>query len=576
MIRVSTAAPPLKAAINAVRRHLIYVALFSALLNLLMLAPTLYMLQVYDRVVPTHGGGTLFFLTLVLLFALGTMSLLDYIRSRLLVRASATLDRQLSGLVLDSMLATPPPGMAISARQAIRDFDQFRQALAGSAIVALFDAPWSLIYILVCFLIHPALALMAIIGLAIVLAIAWVNDGATRLPMQRANEAASRSYISQEQASGNAEVIRALGMRGAMVQRNLRERASALDLQAEASFASGRYTALSKFFRTALQSLALGLGALLAIDNKISGGAIFASSLLIGRALSPADQIVGSWRSLIQARTSFETLNELFSARAVDITHTQLPAIIGRVSVEKLIVLNPARDVTILGDVSLRLEPGEAIAVVGPSGGGKSTLARALAGGLIPDRGSIRFDGAERRDWDQERLARFVGYLPQDATLFEGSVKENIARFSSEFGDLSKIDELVVEAAQLAGVHDLILSLPGGYDSPLGWGGRGLSAGQSQRIALARAMFGNPRILILDEPNAHLDAAGEASLVEGLRRAKEGGASVLMISHRTGVLSIVDKVLVLNNGKTELFGPRDEVLQRLRGDSTVTPITKAR
>ena len=562
MSRIPPASAPMKAALGAVRRHFLWAALFSALLNLLFIAPTLYMLQIYDRVVPTQGELTLLFVTLILVFALATLSLLDYIRSRLLVRASVRLNRLLAGAILDATLAARDSTRETLSKQAIREFDVLRQALTGPAIVAFFDAPWTPIYMFVCFLIHPYLGLLALVGTVIVLLIGWRNEKATDGPLQRANQAANRSYVSQEQSTAGAEVIRALGMRQAMVARQLKERANMMLLQAEASFASGRYVTLSKFVRMALQSLALGLGALLAIDNKISGGAIFAASFMMGRGLAPVDQMVGAWRQFVQARGAYETVNELMGSVEANVALTQLPPPKGALAAERLVVLTPAKDAAILADISFRMAPGEVVAVIGSSGAGKSTLARALSGGLRPDRGQIRMDGAAITDWDQERLARFIGYLPQEASLFAGTVKENISRFNDSLPP-DQVDAAVVEAAQACGAHDMILRLPSGYDTLLGWSGRGLSAGQSQRVALARALFGAPVLVILDEPNAHLDAEGEASLIQTLQDLKSRGAAVLIVAHRMGIMVAVDKILVLSNGSVDAFGPRDEVLKRL-------------
>ena len=553
-----------------------WAASFSALLNLLFLAPTLYMLQIYDRVVPTRGGLTLLFLTLVLIFALATLSMLDFIRSRLLVRASVRLDRQLAGAIIDTLISQRAGTRDTMNKQAMREFDILRQALTGTGILALFDAPWTPIYILVCLMIHPWIGLLALVGTLLVLAIAWRNEKATKEPLQRANEAANRSYVSQEQTTVGAEVIRALGMREAMVRRHLFERDGMMSLQAEASFAAGRYTSLSKFLRTGLQSLALGLGALLAIDDKISAGAIFASSFLLGRALAPIDLLVGGWKNIVQARGAYAMLSRLLAENPERVVPTQLPAPKGQLDVEHLVVLNPAKDGAILADISFRIVPGEVTAVIGPSGAGKSTMARAIAGAIAPDRGAVRFDSADRTDWDQDRLAQYIGYLPQDPSLFAGTVKENIARFTAN-GDQLAVDQTVVEAAQACGAHEMILRLPNGYDTMLGWGGRGLSAGQAQRVALARALFGTPNLLILDEPNAHLDAEGETSLVETLQQAKARGAAVMVIAHRMGIMSVVDKIMVIANGRIEAFGKRDEILEKLKGAPvrTIPPTQKA-
>lgn len=551
----------LRAALAQCRPHFIAAAAFSALVNLLYIAPTLYMLQVYDRVVPTRGMQTLLFLTMVLLFALATLALLDRVRARLLVRAGIRLDTILAPRILDATLGQPD---LPTARQALRDFDTMRAGLTGPAVLALFDAPWMPIYILVCFLVHPAIGGVAILGCAILPLLAWANERHTRARLDRAQAIATGSYASQDALLSAADSVRALGMRRALVARQLRQREAMLTAQTEASFAGGSFLTATKFTRMALQSLALGLGALLAVNNQISGGAIFASSFLIARALAPIEQLIGTWRTIVQARQSQANLAELLAGPAQTAIPTQLPAPRGALTLEGLTVLNDARDGAILGGISIAIQPGELIAIVGPSGAGKSTLARAIAGALTPDRGVVRIDGADTRDWDPERLARHIGYLPQDSALFAGTVSENIARFSGEIGgDRATIDTAVVAAAEKVGADPLIRQLSQGYDHRLGLGGRGISAGQAQRIALARAVFGDPALLVLDEPNAHLDAEGDAALVAALGALKADGKTILIVSHKLGILPVVDRILVLRDGRVALFGPRDEVLPKI-------------
>lgn len=552
---------PIRQAFGLCRRHFIAAAGFSALVNLLYIVPTLYMLQVYDRVVPTQGVQTLVFLTLVLLFALGTLALLDRIRARLLVRAGVQLDATLAPLILDATLGRPDLPVA---RQALREFDTMRQTLTGPGILALFDAPWVPIYILVCFLVHPWIGLVAIVGCVVLPLIAWANERATRGRLDAAQAVSGASYAAQEAILASADTVRALGMRRALVARQLRQRETMLTAQTEANFATGGYLTITKFVRLALQSLALGLGALLAIDNLISGGAIFASSFLIARALQPIEQLIGTWRAIIQARQSYRSIDSLLATAPVLAAPIQLPAPRGAVSVEDVTVLNDTRDGAILQAISLSIAAGEVVAIIGPSGAGKSTLARAIAGALLADRGTVRIDGADARDWDPERLARHIGYLPQDSALFAGSIAENIARFDGELGqNRAAIDAAVVTAAKKVGADPLIRRLNGGYDHQLKLGGRGVSAGQAQRIALARAVYGDPAILILDEPNAHLDAEGDSALVAALSALKAQGRTILIVSHKLGILPVVDRMLLLRDGRVELFGPRDEVLPKV-------------
>lgn len=543
------------------RRHFVAAAVFSALVNILYIVPTLYMLQVYDRVVPTRGLQTLVFLTLVLLVSLVALAMLDRVRIRLLVKAGVQFDAVLAPVVLDATLGRPHLPFA---RQALRDFDALRSTLAGPGILALFDAPWIPIYVLVCFLVHPLIGIMALLGAAGLPFIAWANERATRAQLDQAQMIANASYADQEGLLEGADTVRALGMRRALVARLVRRREAMLFAQTNASLAAGNYLVTTRFTRLTLQSLALGLGALLAVDNQISAGAIFASSFLIARSLAPIEQLVGSWKPLIKARQTYSDLTSLLADGGAAHDTTQLPPPKGAISLEGITVLNDARDGAILKAITVRIEPGEIVAIVGPSGAGKSTLARVIAGALIPDRGSLRLDGAEADNWDPERLARHIGYLPQDAALFSGSVAENIARFEGELvADRARIDGAVVAAAEKVGADELIRHLRDGYDHRVRVGGRGLSAGQAQRIALARAVYGNPAVLILDEPNAHLDAEGDAALLASLARLKEEGRTVLIVSHKRGILPVVDRMLVLRNGKVELFGARDAVLPKI-------------
>jgi ATP-binding cassette subfamily C protein len=553
----------MRRALTACKRHFGFALLFSALLNLLFIAPMLYMLQVYDRVIPTAGETTLWFLTLALAASLITLSLLDAVRSRLLVRAGVRLDKLLAGPVIDSSLIRPDGARQRLAKQTVREFDTLRQALTGPAVLALLDAPWVPIYILIAFIIHPWIGVLCLVGAALNMFFAWQSDRTTREPLDRANAAAGRTYAEFEFAAASADVIRALGLRQALVSGHLGNRQSMMQLQTDASLAASRLAAMSKFVRLLLQSLALGLGALLAINGKISPGAVFASMFIVGRALAPIDQLVSSWKQIIQARSAYRTLNELFDQTPPNIALTQLPRPVGRLEVENLGVLDDTRR-PIIAQIGFAVEPGEVVAIVGPSGAGKSTLVRALAGAIVPDAGIVRFDGADQRNWDPERLAEHVGFMPQEAALFAGTVKSNISRFRGLLGeDPAQVDADTVAAAQAAGAHEMILRLPGGYDQPLGIGGSGLSAGQAQRIALSRALFRNPAYLILDEPNANLDAEGDQQLARTLEALKAKGITILVVAHRLGLLPVVDKLLVITEGRMSMYGPRDEVLAKI-------------
>lgn len=555
--------PTMTLALDACRRHFGYAALFSALLNLLVIAPMLYMLQVYDRVIPTQGTTTLLLLTLALVIALATMAGLEMIRSRLLVRAGLQLDMEMAGRVMRSTLLQPDGTQRI-ARQSLREFDLLRQALTGPAVHGLLDAPWVPLYILVAFLLHPWIGVLALGGTLLILFLAWRSESATREPLQQANVAAGRSYATYDASVSNADVARALGLREGLVTGHLADRSTMMELQTNAGVTSASLTAQSKFVRLLLQSLALGIAALLAISAKVSPGAVFASMFIVGRAMAPIDQLIGSWRTIVQARGAIRVLDELFAHTPPNIARTRLPQPSGRLDVEGLTVVGQAQK-PILYNIGFRVMPGEVVAIVGPSGAGKSTLVRAIAGALRPDAGAIRFDNAEQRDWDPEQLAEQVGYMPQETSLFAGSIKDNISRFRARLGEPQHaVDEDAVAAAKLAGAHEMILLLPGGYDHPLQVGGRGLSAGQAQRIALARALFRAPRYVILDEPNASLDAEGDSQLTTTLEQLKAAGTTILVVAHRLSVLPVVDKLLVVRDGRLAMFGPRDEVIAALQ------------
>ena len=562
MIKVAPAGV-LRQALEACRRHFLFALLFSALVNLLFLVPMLYMLQVYERVLPTRGVTTLWLLTLVLVLGLMTMSLLDVARSRVLVRAGVRLDRLLSGVLLDATLSRPGRSPQRLARQAIREFDVLRQALTGPAILAALDAPWVPVYILVAFVLHPWIGVLALVGALLVVALAVRNEQVTRERLQQASQAAGQTYADFEVTVAAADVVRALGMRRALVAGHLSQRETMMELQTDASMASSGISGASKFVRQLLQSLALGIGALLAVDGKISPGAIFAAMFIVGRALAPIDQLVGNWRVIIQARGAWTTLRELLNETPAEIALTQLPRPAGRIAAEQLHYVTETGQ-HILHNINFSVEPGEVVAIVGPSGAGKSTLVRILAGALTPSGGLVRIDGNDQRNWNPERLAEYVGFMPQEPALFAGSVKENIARFRNRLGeDARQVDEDAIAAATAAGANAMVQRLPQGYDQQLALGGKGLSAGQAQRIGLARALFRDPVLIILDEPNSNLDAEGDQELAKALEQAKGRGTSILLVAHRMSMLPLVDRIIVVKDGRIAMDGPRNEVLAKL-------------
>lgn len=556
-------AEPLAEALKACRTHFVWAAVFSALVNLLYLTPTLYMMQVYDRVVPTGGLTTLVLVTAVAVFALAALGALDWLRGRLMLRAGLRLDRLLAGKVLARVvdLQAKSPNT-----QALREFDNVRGAIGGQGMLALFDAPWTPIYLLCCFLLHPAIGMLTLIGGLILFSLAWLNERDTRPRLKRAIQSQNHAYAAQESVASQAEVVRALGMRQSSIARQIEERNLATAAQADAQLTGGHYTGAIKFLRLLLQSSALGLAAYLAVKSEISPGSIIAASVLLSRAVAPVETLVGVWPSLVQAIASWKTLTDLFvGTAAVERERTALPDPRGRLQVEGVSVKFPDTEQPQLRAVSFALKPGQTLGVVGASGSGKTTLARVIAGALKPQAGAVRLDGAEYEAREGDELARWIGYLPQVPSLFAGTIKDNISRFSTATGvDQDVADRGAVKAAMAAGAHELILRLPNGYDTVLGPYGQGLSAGQAQRVALARALYNDPVLLVLDEPNSNLDQEGEAALMQSILGAAARGAAVVIIAHRAGVLARVDRLLMMRDGVIQLEGPREEVLEKMR------------
>ncbi|TIS47305.1 type I secretion system permease/ATPase [Mesorhizobium sp.] len=542
-------------ALRACRRYFLFAAVFSLAINLLYLASPLYMLQIYDRVVTSGSETTLVMLTLVLLAAFLALAGLDLVRAAILTRASARLDRLLSAKILAASVETPSQGAAQS--QPIRDFDAFRQVITGSGIHALFDLPWSPIYIGIIFLLHPWLGFFALGSSLLLIAMAVLNEYMVRAPLKQANDLATANYNFTEMSLRNAEVVRAMGMLEGLVRRWGRDRGLALRQQGQASDRAALMSGLIRFLRLTMQSLILGLGAYLVIERQITGGAMFAASLLLGRGLQPIEQIVGLWRGLILARAALARVEKLLDGGAQGERSFNLPKPTGKIAVEQLSFAIPNLQKVLLRDVSFRLEAGEALGIVGPSGAGKSTLARHLAGIMQPSRGTVRLDGADLTQWGRESLGDHIGYLPQDIELFSDTVAANIGRFKTD------VDREVIEAARLAGVHEMIIRLPQGYETQIGEGGAVLSGGYRQRIALARAVFGMPNLIVLDEPSSNLDADGDRALSECALELKRRGSTVIIVSHRPSTLANVDKILLLRDGAVEAFGMRNEIVALL-------------
>ena len=533
--------------------------LFSLCINLLLLAPAIYMLQVYDRVIASGSVATLVMLTLVVLVLFLAIGGLEWARAQVLQRQGLRLELLLEKRAFEvSLRQAVFSAGRLSQGQALTDLAGLRQYLAGPGPLALLDAPWLPIYLLVLYLLHPLFGLVGLLAAATLLLLTWFNARITRAPAQEANEASRTSNAFVLSNLRNAEIIEAMGMEPA-IHRHWQQRHH--DLLRSGSLAASRaatLSALSRVFRLAVQSLILGLGAWLVIGKVITPGVMIAGSILLGRALAPVDMVIGSWRQWLQARDQYRRLQETLERIPPRRQRMPLPAPEGLLVAEQVSVAPPGQRTLVLRNASFRIAPGEAVGIIGPSASGKTSLARALLGVWPVSAGKLRLDGAEIHNWSREQLGPHVGYLPQDVELFDGTVSANIARF----GEVDPAQ--VVAAAKLARVHEMILGLPLGYDMVIGDAGSALSAGQRQRIALARALYGQPRLLVLDEPNSNLDDSGETALISALQTEKQRGATILVISHRNTILAAVDKLLVLQQGAVRLFGPKEEVLAGLR------------
>ncbi|MCZ2720974.1 type I secretion system permease/ATPase [Marinomonas sp. 15G1-11] len=553
----TTVKDDLTGALKASKRGFIAAGFFSLFINLLMLTSPLYMLQVYDRVVASRSLETLFFLTMIMVLMFSVMGTLEWVRSRILVRLSNQMDQYLSQRVYSAMfeLGVRSPNQRTS--QPLSDLTSLRQFMTGNGLFAFFDAPWMPIYIGLLFIFHPAFGWFSL-GAAIVLIIVAVfNEKTTKKLLTEAN---GENVKAQSLATGNlrnAEVLHAMGMLPNIMGRWYQQHQTFLEKQTNASDKAGIFSNLSKVLRMIFQSLILGLGAYFVVINEMSPGMMIAGSILMGRALAPVDLIINSWTGFNNARASYGRLSEVLKAIPANERNMQLPTPTGRVDVENLLVIPPASKTPALRGVNLEVQVGELVGIVGPSAAGKSTLARALLGIWPASNGAVRIDGAEIQHYNRDELGPHIGYLPQDIELFNGTVSENIARFSEVDADK------VVLAAKKAGVHELILRLPNAYDTIIGTDSGALSGGQRQRIGLARALYGTPKVVILDEPNSNLDEQGEQALAQTLQILKAQKTTTFVISHRTSILRSIDKLLVMREGQVQFFGPRDEVMKKL-------------
>jgi ATP-binding cassette subfamily C exporter for protease/lipase len=545
------------AALLRYRRLFGVLALFSGVINLLMLAPSIYMMQVFDRVLTSRNETTLLMLSLILLGFFMLSCALEWVRSQVMIRMSAGLDAQLGERVFGAAFERSLKEHNSNPAQVLSDLNTIRQFVTGPGLIALFDAPWLPIYLIATFLFHPWLGVFTVVGSLILAGLAIWNELSTRKSMAEANRlsVASSSYVNS--TLQNAEVIQAMGMLSVLRRRWFTVQQRLISAQAEASDSGGRISAMTRFVRMTWQSGALGLGAILVMENQISSGVMIAVSVLLGRAMAPVEALIGSWKQMGYAKSSHERLNRLLTEFPKAQERMPLPAPTGALRIDKLVVTPPGQQRPAVNGVTIALAKGEVLAVIGPSASGKSSGAGAIVGLWPAGHGSVRLDEAEISQWSREDLGPHLGYLPQDIELFDGTIAENIARFA-------EVDSLkVIEAATLAGIHEMILHFPKGYDTLLGVGGLGLSGGQKQRIGLARALYGRPALVVLDEPNSNLDEAGEAALVQAVTQIKAAGSTVVLVTHRPSILGVVDKLLFLREGVQQLFGPRDQVLRSL-------------
>ncbi len=565
----------LQVALKACKGSFLSVGFFSLFVNALMLAPTFYMIQVSGRVVPSSSTSTLIMLTLILTIMMLTLGSLEWVRSRIMVRISNRLDALLSRDIYRASFkkALSTGGMDASA-QSLNDLTSLRQFLTGNGLFAFFDAPWLPIYTAVMFLFHPWFGWMTVGSAVVLVVLAFLNHRYTGKALTEANQQSVRATLQTTKNLRNAEVIESMGMLDTLMTRWAVYQRRVLVLQSQASDKGGIITSISKTFRTWAQSIMLALGAYLVITHEINPGLLMAGSLLLGRALSPIDQMIGSWKGFVAARVQYGRLNDTLEKLNAEPPRMALPDPEGHIQVENLVIAPPGAKAAVIRNMSFVTPAGSIVGIVGPSAAGKSTLARALLGIWPPQHGTVRLDGADIAAWDKQKLGPHLGYLPQDIELFEGTISDNVARFG-------KVDpEKVVLAARVAGVHEMILQLPDGYDTVIGSEGINLSGGQRQRIGLARAIYGNPRLIVLDEPNSNLDDVGEKALAVALQKIKETGATVFIISHRPSILSRLDRIMVMNAGTITMYGARDHVIaelaqQQAKAQQRVAPTASA-
>jgi ATP-binding cassette, subfamily C, bacterial len=551
--------PDLAAAFDGFRGAVLAVSVISGIINLLALTGSLYMLQIYDRVLSSHSVPTLVSLSVLMFVLYGFYGVLDLLRNQASGRAAVLFDRRIAGPVQAVVVNLPLKGASRSAaQQPMRDVDTIRAFFANGGPVAFLDLPWMPLYLAFVFLLHPLLGFICFSGMLLLVLLTFLTEWLSRNEVQASARAdAARKAIADANAR-NAETLQAMGFVNRAVDRFEKVNQSYLALQTKASDVTSQLTAVSKFLRLTLQSAILGLGAYLTLRGELTGGAIIAASITTSRALAPVEQVIAHWRNFMAARQSYDRLSKTLDRFPAVHRPLTLPAPVERLALENATVCVPGTERAVLFNVSLELRRGQAVAVIGPSAAGKSSLARAITGVWPLARGSIRLDGAELRSWSPDELGRHIGYLPQDVTLFEGTIAENICRLEDE-----QDSHAIIAAAKAAGVHDMILHLPNGYETNVGPDGSALSAGQRQRVALARALFRDPFLVVLDEPNSNLDAEGESALSAAIQSVRDRDGIVLVIAHRPSALNTVDHVAMINAGQLSAFGPKDEVLKKV-------------
>ena len=552
------------------------IALFSAFINILMLTGPLYMLQVYDRVLISGSAVTLLSLSILMVAMFSFMGFLEFCRSRVLLRVADKFERDLGGRTFDAWMTHGLGGQAAKRAQPLNDISTLRQFISGNAPGTFFDIPWVIVYIAVIFLLHWSLGVMAIIGTIIIFLSALYNEVSTRKPQMESLKFKRAEQAFAQQAHRNTDAISAMGMNANMRARWQQLNSQGTSEAVTAGDRAGSAQSFTKGFRMIVQSGILGMGGYLAIQGIITPGAMIAGSIILGRALAPVQMAIGQWRGFNAARDSFHRLNAFYETAEEDSDTISLPEPTGKMDIEHVFAGPPGATRATLSDLNFTLEAGQGLGVIGPSASGKSTLARLLVGIWKPQKGGIRLDGATFDQWSRVELGPHIGYLPQDVELFDGTIAENIARFTPQASD-----ESVWEAARMAGVHDMVLRFEDGYQTRIGEGGAVLSGGQVQRVALARALYGQPKLVVLDEPNSNLDADGDAALAHAIRFLRKAGTTVIVMAHRPSAISEVDHLLMLKDGRQVAFGPKEEVIKTMtrqvaNNDAPTAPVAAAR